>query len=187
MARVIDEKTIQARIIFVKTFKFTFIWLKVLNRGYRSHESGFSWKSCFYIVYIGGSHPRFILKSIPILWQAFLKGLFVPRQKNEEAFGIGIVFSFKFKSDRRFGRGPLGTSGSLSSSPSGKWSESLSDADVTSIRTCWFSAISSSIDSTSSTCCFTSTTFSTTVFFLEIKGIYLLQNEGARDAIERWR
>ena len=52
MARVIDEKTIQARIIFVKTFKFTFIWLKVLNRGYRSHESGFSWKSWFfYIVY----------------------------------------------------------------------------------------------------------------------------------------
>ena len=142
-------------------------------------KSCFSWKSWFFILSIGGSsHPRFILKSIPILWQAFLKGLFVPRQKNEEAFGIGIVFSFKFKSDRRFGRGPLGTSGSLSSSPSGKWSESLSDADVTSIRTCWFSAISSSIDSTSSTCCFTSTTFSTTVFFLKTKNIYQRAPEG---------
>ena len=60
----------------------------------------------------------------------------MPRQKKADAFGIGTVFSFKFKSDRRFGLGPRkdafifvlnsyvflpdGTSGSESSSPSGK-------------------------------------------------------------------
>ena len=30
----------------------------------------------------------------------------MPRQKKADAFGIGTVFSFKFKSDRRFGLGP---------------------------------------------------------------------------------
>ena len=104
---------------------------------------------------------------MPILCAAFLNALFVPRKNSDEAFGIGIVFSLRFRSERRLGLGPLGTSGSLSSSPSGKCSESESDAEVTSIRTCWFSAISSSIDSTSSCCCTVSTTASTVCFLLK--------------------
>ena len=40
--------------------------------------------------------------------------------------GIGRIFSFKFKSASRVGRGPEGTSGSESSSPSGRCIDSVS-------------------------------------------------------------